>query len=123
MSRIRVVYYSERELTVGLDMSRLVTQCERNNARDQIGGFLHYNGLYFLQVLEGDRDRVRACYLRILADKAHKNIVLIGAEEVSELKFADWTMSVDPGTLNPTKETFLANFASSKVDQTVLEPS
>jgi hypothetical protein len=120
MSVIRIVYYSERDPKIGLDMRRLIDSCERNNLRDGIGGFLHYNGVYFLQVLEGERGAVRACYNRIAADPAHMNMVLIGAEAVSERKFESWTMGVNAGVTNPTKETFLANFAASKVDPAVL---
>ena len=40
MSLIRIVYYSERNPKVGLDMRRLLDACERNNKRDGIGGFL-----------------------------------------------------------------------------------
>jgi hypothetical protein len=120
MPLIRIVYYSERNPAVGLDMKRLIDACERNNTRDDIGGFLHYNGLYFLQVLEGEHDLVRACYARIKEDKTHNNMVLIGAETVTERKFLAWTIGVDPGVSNPSKETFIANFASSTIDPALL---
>ena len=122
MSLIRIVYYSERNPKVGLDMRRLLDACERNNKRDGIGGFLHYNGSYFLQVLEGDSGVVRACYKRIEIDDTHKNLVLIGAEEIETRKFDGWTMDLNAGAANPSKETFLENFAASKVDAAVLQP-
>ena len=116
MPLIRIVYYSERTASVGLDMKRLIDACERNNPRDDIGGFLHYNGVYFLQVLEGEQTAVRACYDRIKIDPTHTNLVLIGAETVTERKFADWSMGVNAGVANPSKATFLENFASSTID-------
>jgi Sensors of blue-light using FAD len=119
MPMIRIVYYSERNPRVGIDMQRLRTSCERNNTRDGIGGFLHYNGHYFLQVLEGPRDLVSACYDRIKADTSHHNLVLIGAEPVDERKFETWTMQLDPGVNSPSKDTFMSNFATSVVDPTV----
>ena len=120
MSLIRIVYYSERNPTNGLDMKRLIDACERNNPRDGISGFLHYNGVYFLQVLEGDQLRVRDCYERIRADETHKNLVLIGAERISERKFAEWTIDVNAGVSNPSKEVFLEKFASSTIDPALL---
>ena len=120
MSLIRIVYYSERNPSAGLDMRRLLDACERNNPRDGIGGFLHYNGFYFLQVLEGERALVRACYDRILVDIAHINIVLIGAEAITTRKFEQWTMSLEPGRESPSKETFLSNFAASTIDPGLL---
>ena len=122
MSLIRIVYYSERNPGVGLDMRRLIDACERNNPRDEISGFLHYNGIYFLQALEGERDKVRACYDRIRADSAHMNLVLIGAEDIAARKYQDWTINVNPGAQHPTKDMFLENFALSKVDPDVLAP-
>jgi hypothetical protein len=122
MSDIRIVYYSERNEGVGIDMKRLIDACERNNARDGIGGFLHYNGTYFLQVLEGPRDLVRACYTRILADRTHRNMVLIGADTIETRKFHDWTLALDGTSGSPSKETFLANFAMDKVDPELVAP-
>jgi hypothetical protein len=116
MSLIRIVYYSERNSAVGLDMKWLLEACQRNNARDGIGGFLHYNGTYFLQVLEGEGDVVQKCYGRILADRTHTNLVLIGAETVTERKFEGWSMGLDAGAGSPSKETFIKNFAASTVD-------
>ena len=121
MSLIRIVYYSERNAKVGLDMRRLLDACERNNVRDGIGGFLHYNGTYFLQVLEGNSDVVRACYARIRADVTHVNLVLIGAETIVARKFEGWTMKLDAGTENPSKDVFLANFATSTIDPALIE--
>ena len=122
MALIRIVYYSERNQSVGLDMRRLLDACERNNARDGIGGFLHYNGVYFLQVLEGESDVVRACYTRIAADGTHHNLVLIGAEAVQTRKFETWQMGLNAGIANPTRELFLDKFATSTVDPRVLAP-
>ena len=120
MAMIRIVYYSERNPAVGLDMRKLLDTCQTNNVRDKIGGFLHYNGIYFLQVLEGEQERVADCYARIAVDPAHRNLVLIGAEVVSERKFETWTMGLEPGAAHPTKDTFLANFAASTVDPAIV---
>jgi hypothetical protein len=121
MALIRIVYYSERAQAVGLDMRRLLDTSERNNVRDGIGGFLHYNGIYFLQVLEGEHALVQACYCRIAADPTHHNMVLIGAEVITERKFETWAMGLNTGVANPDKDTFLRNFATSTVDTSLLK--
>ena len=117
---IRIVYYSERNNKVGLDMRRLLDTCDRNNKRDGISGFLHYNGTYFLQVLEGTKDLVRACYARIHADETHHNMVLIGAEPISARKFDVWAMELNSGVSHPSREVFLENFAASTVDHALI---
>jgi Sensors of blue-light using FAD len=116
MPLIRIVYYSEPERSYGIDMKVLHETCVRNNGRDSIGGFLHYNGYYFLQVLEGERDKVSACYHRIASDPRHTNMVLIGSEVIEQLTYPSWTIGLDVGLKNPTKEVFLEHFASSKID-------
>lgn len=120
MPLIRIVYYSERNRLVGLDMRALLDVCERNNMRDEIGGFLHYNGLYFLQALEGEQAIVGACYRRILADNHHNNIVLLGAEFVDGRMFGTWAMELAAGAKYPSKEVFEANFATSTIDPALL---
>lgn len=116
MPLIRIVYYSEREPLRGLDMRSLLATCERNNMRDEIGGFLHYNGHYFLQVLEGEADVVIGCYRRISADIHHRNLVVLGAEHIETRSFGNWKMGLEAGLQYPTKDVFKANFASSKLD-------
>jgi len=120
MSMIRIVYYSERNPTVGLDMKKLLDTSQRNNVRDGIGGFLHYNGLYFLQALEGEQSVVAACYGRIEKDPSHHNIVVIGAEVVTERKFERWGMGLAAGVGYPSKETFIEKFSASEVDPSIL---
>jgi hypothetical protein len=116
MGLIRIVYYSERDSRLGLDMRALLDACNRNNTRDDIGGFLHYNGHYFLQALEGEQDVIVACYRRIAADQRHMNLVLIGAEPIDTRSFGLWSMGVEAGHEYPSKEVFAANFATSRVD-------
>lgn len=117
---IRIVYYSERDPVVGLDLKWLNETCVRNNTRDEIGGFLHYNGYYFLQVLEGDQVAVSNCYARIEASGLHRNLVLIGAERIEARTYPAWSMGLGEGMKFPTKEMFLAHFAASRVDPVVV---
>jgi Sensors of blue-light using FAD len=121
MPLIRIVYYSEPNRASGINMKSLNDSCVRNNARDSIGGFLHYNGFYFLQVLEGEQAKVITCYERIVKDPRHNNLVLIGAEHVEKPIYPEWSIGLDSGINFPTKEVFLANFAASTVDTSILQ--
>jgi Sensors of blue-light using FAD len=116
MNLTRIIYYSERNAALSLDVRQLLGTCHKNNSRDNITGFLHYNGFYFLQVLEGGRAVVSACYHRIAADPRHHNIVLINAEDVATRAFPTWAMGLHEGMNDRTREIFLRYFASSKVD-------
>ena len=56
----------------------------------------------FLQVLEGGRGPVNALYHRISADRRHTDVELLSYEEITERRFAGWSMGqVNLARLNP----------------------
>jgi len=122
MNLTRIIYYSERNSSASLDTRQIISASHRNNGRDSITGFLHYNGYYFLQVLEGGRAAVSACYHRIAQDPRHTNIVLISAEDVRERLFPTWNMGLHEGMDKRTKEIFLRYFATEEVDPETISP-
>lgn len=117
---VRIVYHSEPSPSASIDMKSLHDDCLRNNTHDNIGGFLHYNGYHFLQVLEGEKAKVVACYERIKNDKRHTNLKLVAAQFVDVPHYHEWTIGLEGGRQFPTKDVFAANFAASIVDPTVL---
>jgi Sensors of blue-light using FAD len=116
MNLTRIVYYSERSATVPMDVRQMLATCHNNNARDGLTGYLFVNNHYYLQVLEGGRGAVSACYHRIAADPRHTNIVLISCLDVRERLFPAWSMGMHEGMNDQTKATFLRYFATEKVD-------
>jgi hypothetical protein len=117
---IRVIYHSEPSRSASIDMKSLHDECLRNNTHDNIGGFLHYNGYHFMQVLEGEQAKVIACYQRIANDKRHTNLKLVAAQFVDVLQYHEWKIGLEGGRQFPAKEVFLENFAASIIDPTVL---
>ncbi|MEL6264035.1 MAG: BLUF domain-containing protein [Pseudomonadota bacterium] len=116
MNLSRLVYYSERNPSVALDMRTLMKACHRNNAQANITGILHYNGRQFLQVLEGGRAEVSAIYHRIAADPRHFNIILIDCSEARERLFPTWAMGLHEANDEQSKDIFLRYFASNEVN-------
>ncbi|MEL6335564.1 MAG: BLUF domain-containing protein [Pseudomonadota bacterium] len=116
MNLSRLVYYSERNPSVSLDMRSLMAACHRNNAASNITGILHYNGRQFLQVLEGGRAEVSAIYHRIAADPRHFNIILIDCSEARERLFPTWAMGLHESSDDKSKDIFLRYFASNEVN-------
>ena len=56
-----------------------------------------------MQVLEGGRDAVSALYGRIVRDDRHRDATLLHFEEVTERRFAGWTMGhVNLAKVNPS---------------------
>ena len=59
-------------------------------------------GGVFIQVIEGGRAAVNALYRRISADTRHQDVTLLTYEEISERRFASWSMGqVNMTRLNP----------------------
>ena len=116
MNLTRLVYYSQRNPSLSLNMEELLGVCQRNNSASNVTGILHYNGHYFLQVLEGGRAEVSAIYHRIAADPRHVNIILISAQDVRERIFPTWSMGLHEGMDEETRGIFLRYFPSNTVN-------
>src|SRR5258706_15801183 len=73
-----------------------------NNLAKGISGVLVFSDGIFLQVLEGGRDAVSALYNKIAQDKRHRDVVLLGYDEIPERRFAGWPMGqANLSRLNP----------------------
>ncbi len=71
----------------------ILATAQAHNRRHGIGGVLCQGQGLYLQVLEGERSAVHRLYARIVADSRHKDVVMLHLEEVSERRFADWSMA------------------------------
>jgi hypothetical protein len=116
MNLTRLVYYSQRNPSMSLKLDELLVTCKRNNAMMNVTGILHYNGSYFLQVLEGGRAEVSSIYHRIAADPRHINIILISCQDVRERIFPSWSMGLHEGMGEETRKIFMRYFPSSTVN-------
>lgn len=116
MNLTRLVYYSQRNPSESLEINDLIGTCNRNNGRLNVSGLLHYNGDHFLQVLEGGRVEVSALYHRISRDSRHTNIILLGASDVRERMFAEWSMGLHQGMDDRTRQIYLRYFASDEIN-------
>lgn len=98
-SLFRLIYCSrERQSATADSLQALQMIAARNNRRDNITGALLYYRRRFIQVLEGSRADVSACYMRIAADERHCELVLLGFHAISHREFPDWSMRLLPVT-------------------------
>lgn len=91
----RLVYYS-RQNPVRLsirEVSELIQRARVNNGAQGLSGGLLWSGRYFLQVLEGDRERVEKLYNVIRVDPRHQDVTLIEQSLVDERLFGEWYMA------------------------------
>lgn len=65
----------------------------RNNPTLGVTGVLCQGQGYFLQVLEGERDKVNRLYASILADDRHHDVQLLLLEDITQRRFGQWSMA------------------------------
>ncbi len=111
MSLTRLIYFSELDTTRNIDVSELLMTSRRNNKQVDVTGFLFFDGLYFIQALEGDRVDVSNTYHRIVSDERHKNLILIASMEIRSRLFAGWAMGLHEGMSLSTREALLSTFS------------
>jgi Sensors of blue-light using FAD len=100
---VRLLYASHTTPALtDADMHQLLRQSRMNNPRQGITGLLCYSEGNFVQMLEGGREAVNRLYNRIAADPRHSDATLLSYAEVTERRFAGWSMGqVNLQRLNP----------------------
>lgn len=95
MSINQLIYLSQatRKMSAN-DLSEILDRAKENNATIDVTGSLFYNGGWFLQVLEGAPDTLKALYEKIEKDPRHKNSRIIFNEPANFRTFSRWTMNM-----------------------------
>lgn len=100
---VRLMYASRA--ATGMDdatLLEILRQSKSNNPGQGITGLLCYSGGIFIQALEGGRMAVNRLYNRIASDPRHTDVCLLSYDEISERRFAGWSMGqVNMARLNP----------------------
>jgi hypothetical protein len=92
MRRIRYISEFAPSLTPE-DVDEIARVSALNNARDGITGMLMASGQLFFQVIEGPDEAVDTLYRRILADRRHRNVMVLGDESGDLVRHCpDWSM-------------------------------
>jgi hypothetical protein len=91
---IELIYYSISEVEISEEViSTILLQARTYNASKNITGCLFFHDKVFLQLLEGEEDKVYNLYNKIKNDKRHSNITVVFEEEIKERKFPQWSMA------------------------------
>ncbi len=101
---VRLLYASRAtEAVTPALIDAVLAASRQHNPTLGITGILCWGGDIFMQVIEGGRDTVNALYGAIVRDPRHRDVVLLHYEEVSERRFAGWTMGqVNLAKINPS---------------------
>ncbi len=106
MHIVRLIYYSRNRVAAdprrhgggpcGLahdPIDDILIESVANNRRDDITGALIHDAHWFAQALEGPETMVSATFERILRDRRHRDVRLIGMQPVAQRRFAAWWMA------------------------------
>ena len=119
----RLVYCSENHLGASdgkmvAGLNDILAACERNNRRDDITGALLFDTLWFIQILEGERQAVSKTLRRILADERHSDLTVMDARPAERRLFANWWMGV--AMLRGGEQDLLSRHGLSRLDPRVM---
>lgn len=94
MTLVRLLYVSRAvgPQTTAVTDSILSVAQSANRQRGITGVLCQGQGLY-LQVLEGERSVINRLYNRITQDRRHQDVELLVLEEISQRRYADWSMA------------------------------
>lgn len=82
-------------------LAKLERDAATNNSRDGITGLLVYDGIRFLQAIEGPEHVLRRTMKRISADPRHNAIDVVTDRQVDAPQLGEWGMVLrraEPGT-------------------------
>ncbi|MDM7892827.1 BLUF domain-containing protein [Curtobacterium caseinilyticum] len=90
---LSLIYSSVATRSLGDDdLAALLAQSRRANAENDITGVLLFRNGYFLQLLEGPDQAVRAKMDTIKHDDRHTKVTVLTEELIEERQFPEWTM-------------------------------
>jgi hypothetical protein len=116
MNLCRLIYFSERKPGAAIDIKQIVAVSQRNNSRNQVGGVLYYDDIYFVQALEGRRSRVTQTYNKLCNDPRHCNLYLVSCLDIRERLFPNWSMALHTELDAQSRELMTSFFSLSKFD-------
>jgi hypothetical protein len=89
---VRLLYASRAIDTSPDAIEAILSQSRQFNPSSGITGILCYGGGIFLQAIEGGRSAISELYGHIQRDVRHQDVELLQYEEITERRFAGWTM-------------------------------
>ena len=89
---VRLLYVSRALSDSADDIEAILAASRKKNPNNGITGIMCFGGGLYVQAIEGGRNAVNALFAQIVADKRHKDVVMLHYEEITERRFGGWTM-------------------------------
>lgn len=109
----RLIYASKHD---GVDddcVADILQKSGVNNVRHGITGVLIFGEGFFLQMLEGKREKVAQTFTQIMKDERHYAIRLIGAGDANQRLFDDWSMQFVE--MSSIKQEILSDYLTDEI--------
>lgn len=98
---VRLIYASRTQASEA-ELATILRQSRAHNVPLGVTGLLCHADDWFVQVLEGGRSAVNGLYNTLVRDPRHREVTLLAYSEISERRFAGWSMGqVSLQRLNP----------------------
>ena len=90
-----LMYVSRARSDLASDDVRAIHRIARTlNALDGVTGLLLYNGVNFMQVVEGAQSAIDDLMRRLVADPRHSQIKIVDERLIEQRSFPDWAMKL-----------------------------
>ncbi|WP_077285745.1 BLUF domain-containing protein [Cognaticolwellia aestuarii] len=109
----QLIYVSSaKKLLCEEELNDMLTQARKANKKHHITGLLLYQDGNFMQVIEGEAEKIEQLFTNISEDYRHSGIILLLKQAITRREFPDWSMAFKK--LSPTTPTGFSDFLSSK---------
>jgi hypothetical protein len=94
----RLIYVSEAADALNLPaVEAILAQARQKNRMRDISGMLLFDSKVFMQVIEGDAQKLTDLYGRISQDVRHRRLKLLEFSAIDERRFGAWAMDFAGG--------------------------
>ena len=91
---VQLVYVSTPKPGCRESINAGLKEFQERNKRSDIGGMILSHENFFLQLLEGERNKVNEIFRRIACDKRHENVTIVRYNDVRQAEFTEWNFAV-----------------------------
>lgn len=74
------------------DVDEIVRVSQARNREHRLTGMLLFTGAHFAQMLEGEPSRLDGLIGRILADRRHGDVRVLGRDRLARRRFRQWSL-------------------------------
>ena len=78
--------------------NEILASSQKHNMENDVTGFLHREGGYFIQYLEGPEEAIIETMIRIGKDPRHKDLLVLDLGPLEERRLPDWQMGFVDGS-------------------------